>query len=561
MDISVNHSPSKDGALWPKGSWPGSVRLATTPSNGVSRCGLPPAERPWPQRAAEADLRVLLIEDNGGDADLVAEYLEDSHLEIDLSFTPRLSDALLLLEEASFDCVLLDLGLPDVRGTETVRRFRRQAPDVPLVVLTGVEDAAIASMCVRLGAQEFLEKDLLGPRALAQAIELARLRVIEARVRRELVQADRLRSMGLLAAGIAHEVNNPLTVVQMNLEALAAWVHNDDDDDPTTEVSLASSIDESLDAATRMSAIVGRLNAFARQDDQPRTLVDLERVVRDARRLTEHRWRRRCRFRSMVGPTPPVLGRPSELTQVLVNLFLNATQALEGGEGGTIQVSTRVTDEWVELRVEDDGPGMTPRVLRRIFDPFFTTKGPDQGTGLGLALCRDIVEGHGGTLDARSIPGSGSTFRVGLPIAVVDECPPPPETVAEAPGRRRILVADDEPHLLRVMARLLGREHEVTTALGGEAAVTELATGRHFDIVICDLVMPKTGGGEVYEWVCEHRPELESRFVLMSGGAAHSILATLPDVRRLGKPFDRAELHTLIAKVTGEALDEEPPSQ
>ena len=162
------------------------------------------------------------MEDNRGDADLVEEFIEESPLQAELVVTPRLGEALELLSQMEFDCVLLDLGLPDARGQSAVKRFRSRAPRVPLVVLTGLEDAGTAQACVQLGAQEYLEKARLDPRSLTQAVSLAMLRVSEARARRELLQADRLRSVGLLAAGVAHEINNPLTYLEVNLEHLQA---------------------------------------------------------------------------------------------------------------------------------------------------------------------------------------------------------------------------------------------------------------------------------------------------------------------------------------------------
>ena len=505
---------------------------------------------------------MLVIEDNAGDADLVDEFLRESHLEVELTFTQRMGTAITILAEEPVDCVLLDLGLPDVRGTETVLRLRAVAADVPLVVLTGTEDAAIAGACVRLGAQEYLEKARLGPRSLAQAIELAMLRVSEARARNELLQHDRLRSVGLLAAGIAHEVNNPLTVLQMNLENLGELTERGEVGDGLRSL-LRSEVAECRDSASRIATIVGRLNSFARADeDQPKTLVAIDQAIRDAYRLTEHRWRAHCHVETDLHHTPAVLGYPGELTQVFVNLLLNAAQAIEAGGGSVIRVRSRIAGGMVEVRVEDDGPGMEARVLRRVFDPFYTTKARAEGTGLGLALCQGIIKGHGGTLQAESNPGEGSTFTVRLPMSqgalprIVR-----PSTLAPARGRHRVLLVDDDPVLLRVIGRLLRKHHDVVAADGGEAAIAEMATGATFDVVLCDLTMPKVDGGTVYQWIVDHRPELEDRFVLMSGGASDAVVSSLPELRRLGKPFDREKVLATISEVADRPLDDGPTTR
>ncbi|HJK90284.1 MAG TPA: response regulator [Polyangiaceae bacterium LLY-WYZ-15_(1-7)] len=494
------------------------------------------------------------MEDNRGDADLVEEFIEESPLQAELVVTPRLGEALELLSQMEFDCVLLDLGLPDARGQSAVKRFRSRAPRVPLVVLTGLEDAGTAQACVQLGAQEYLEKARLDPRSLTQAVSLAMLRVSEARARRELLQADRLRSVGLLAAGVAHEINNPLTYLEVNLEHLQAEL---EESLPADARSPREVVAECRDGVGRIGRIVGRLNGFARTDEgTPPSLLHVDTIVQDARRLTRHQWQPYCRYEEQLGMTPPVLGWPGELTQVLVNLLLNAAHAIGKQGRGRIRVSTRRVGEHVEIAVEDDGPGMLPYELRRAFDPFFTTKRREEGTGLGLALCREIARRHQGTLEAESAPGAGATFVLRIPIgeprAVSHERLKP----VKRDARRRILFVDDEAILRRSVERLLARHHDLVMAADAESAIERLEGGAPFDLVLCDLTMPGIGGRGLWRWIGEQRPELVSRFVLMSGGMPDELPAGLPAAPRLSKPFRREELEQVIAAV-GASRDNE----
>ncbi len=532
------------GSSWHASSFPDRP-LANEGSSGtyIAR------ERRGGRRLEGDTKRILIVEDNAGDADLVAEHFEDSYLDVELLVTPRLSSATAILREEPIDCVLLDLGLPDVRGTETVVRLREVAPDVPVVVLTGFDDAAIAGSCVRLGAQEYLEKGQLSPRSLAQAVELAMLRVSESRVRRELLQNDRLRSIGLLAAGIAHEVNNPLTVLHMNLQALQDWVTRQARDQSFRDIIEPILVD-CQDGADRIARIVGRLNAFARADEeQPRTVLDVEQTIHDAVRLTTHQWRGHCELELDIQSLPKVFGYPGQLTQVLVNLLLNAAQAIGPVGRGLIRIETRMRDQMVEIQVIDDGPGMPPAVLRRVFDPFYTTKDRSQGTGLGLALCQGIIKGHGGSLTAVSTPGDGSTFTITLPPSDRDVTHEDARKRSIHPPRRRVLVVDDELPILKAVSRLLRNHHDVTVAQGGRAALDILSQGVDFDVVLCDHAMPDLDGSQVYRWLMTHRPSLVNRFVVMSGGVTEDVASTLSDVFQLGKPFQLTTLIEMIEEV------------
>jgi CheY-like chemotaxis protein len=229
---------------------------------------------------------------------------------------------------------------------------------------------------------------------------------------------------------------------------------------------------------------------------------------------------------------------------------LNAVEAMP--EPGELRVRTLVDDAGrVAFEVRDTGSGMAPDVQARIFDPFFTTKPVGRGTGLGLAICHQIVRAFGGEITVRSTPGQGSTFRVSLPPA---EGPASPIRPADGPrpgerARRRVLIVDDEPQLLRMLEGML-EDHEVDATSSANEALQRLLNGPSFEVVLCDLMMGGMTGMQLYEELRRERPEMASRIIFMTGGAftseAREFLARVPN-RCLEKPFSGEELEAELA--------------
>lgn len=246
---------------------------------------------------------------------------------------------------------------------------------------------------------------------------------------------------------------------------------------------------------------------------------------------------------------PLVEADEPRLGQLFLNVVTNALQALEenaSGEDNEIRVCTRTApDGAAVVEIADNGPGIRADILGRLFEPFFSTKAAGVGTGLGLPICRSIVAALGGTIIIESEVGRGTTCRVTLParsVAVARPGTPPPAPPAAV--SRRVLVVDDEPALLKMLAEELGREHEVRIASSGSEAI-ELVLGEAFDVVLCDVMMPSTSGIDVYEAARRRRPGLEQRFVFMTAGAytanARAFLASVPN-KKLEKPFSYEEL-------------------
>ena len=361
-----------------------------------------------------------------------------------------------------------------------------------------------------------------------------------------MVVADRMASIGVLAAGVAHEINNPLAYVHANLVIAEQELAR-----AARAPGLSEAIAAAREGTDRVRGIVRDLKTLARGDEEHLEAVELRAVVESAVTIARRSIEPRARLTLALAEVPAVRGNRARLGQVVLNLLLNAAEAIAEGrrETNEIAVSTAVaSDDYVVLTVRDTGSGIEPGDLRRIFDPFFTTKGPGLGTGLGLSICHRIVTSLGGRMEVESTPGAGTTFRMLLRAAAPEATIPSPSPVrpAEREGKRaRVLVVDDEPQLLSVLAIVLSEHHEVVTLSDAKAALELLLHDDSFDVVICDLMMAPMTGIELHDALRAERPGRERRMVFMTGGAftehASAFLARTPQ-RRLDKPFDMKRL-------------------
>jgi CheY-like chemotaxis protein/two-component sensor histidine kinase len=307
--------------------------------------------------------------------------------------------------------------------------------------------------------------------------------------------------------------------------------------------------------AQRVARIVTELRSFARPRASQVAAADLARCVEWALRVTAHEFSHRASLVTEVDPVPPVGMDETQLGQVLVNLLVNAAHAIPPGDVDHNRVTLRAQAEsaaLVRIEVHDTGEGMSRAVLDHIFDPFFTTKRVGVGTGLGLAICHGIVTSAGGRIEAQSVPGNGSTFRVFLPVAKAKPEAHRDREPAAAQRHARILVIDDEEMVLRLF-RLALNEHEVREATRAKDALELLEAGETFDLIICDLMMPNMTGVEFYERLLASRPELAKRVVFLTGGAVSShtrdFIQSVSNTC-LSKPFDldglRRSIRTLL---------------
>jgi CheY-like chemotaxis protein/two-component sensor histidine kinase len=388
-----------------------------------------------------------------------------------------------------------------------------------------------------------------------------------------MLEMDRMIAVGTLAAGVGHEINNPLAYVIANmsflgqeLPELTAQLRLLRREEPAgagqkellrTLDRLQESIQalsEAREGAERVRKVVKDLKNFSRADEHQPQAVDVHPAVDFAARVAWNELRHRARLVKDYGRTPLVKGNASRLGQVFLNLLVNAAHAIPEGhsEANEIRVVTgadalgRAT-----IEVRDTGGGMTPAVRARIFEPFFTTKPAGQGTGMGLSICQGIVSGLGGELTVESEPGQGTTFRVTLPPAPPDAAPTPeaPPTVRFA-RRGRVLVVDDEPLVGTAVARVLRRHHDVVAVSRAEDAWQRLLRGEMFDVIFCDLMMPDLSGPEFHRRVAERFPELARHLVFVTGGAftteSRQFLESVPNLV-LEKPLEEARLLSALS--------------
>jgi PAS domain S-box-containing protein len=390
----------------------------------------------------------------------------------------------------------------------------------------------------------------------------------------KLLEADRLTALGILSAGVAHEINNPLAYVLLNLEYLKRELPKAAGDASRIE-SLMVRVQDACHGADRVASIVRDLRTFARGEETARQPVSLETVIEAAVNIAYPEIRTRARLERRYQTVPAVDGNAGRLEQVFLNLLLNAAQAFpEDSEevDNLIRVSLRAEGDHVVAEVADNGPGIAPELLGRIFDPFFTTKPVGVGTGLGLPICRGIVQTHGGEITVDSKHGAGAVFTLSFPASKLSPIMPsrksdrtPLETGKEH-ERGRVLVVDDESVVAHTLKVLLQGEHDLVVAQSGAEALELLqgegATTRTYDAILCDLMMPGMTGMELFEVLRREYPTLAGRVVFMTGGVSmmrvSEFLESVPNAK-FEKPFDIAELrrtlHSLVAKARAK-----PPS-
>jgi signal transduction histidine kinase/DNA-binding response OmpR family regulator len=380
------------------------------------------------------------------------------------------------------------------------------------------------------------------------------------RLQVSLAQSDRLASLGALAAGVAHEINNPLAYVLSNItyatdELRTGGAHLDRARLDETIAALG----EAFDGAQRVRRIVRDLKMFSRPENEGVAKVNVEQVLESTINMANNEIRHRAQLVREFAGVPPIDANDSRLGQVFLNLLVNAAQAIPEGHASQneIRVTTRLDPRGrVRVDVKDSGSGIPAEILGRIFDPFFTTKPVGVGTGLGLAICHGLITGLGGEISVESTVGRGTTFSVYLPVAKakVDEAPAAKPVVVLRRGR--VLVVDDEPMVGKALVRMLGAQHQLTVATRAREVLEQLTRGERFDVIVCDLMMPDISGMELHAEVLRLDAEQARRMVFATGGAfsleAREFLEKVPNLR-LDKPFDLGDLQRALLEHLGAA--------
>lgn len=473
--------------------------------------------------------------------------------------------------------VVVILSVLVVSLVQHVRRMRRGEPGASGIVagltiylLCIIEEGLVASGVVKfmyLASPGYVFAVLpltiqLLQRFVDDARRLSELSVrltteVEARTverdeaRESLVQQQRLAALGRLAAGVGHEINNPLQYLLFHLEELRGTLG------PEHGASVRDSLQQAIDGARRIGRVVTSLRAYGARSERF-TPINLPDVVQAALRIASPQLRHRVQIRTTLQPTPLVMGDEGQLVQMIVNPLVNAAQSLatlpEGHEA-VVTVSTRTTEDGqAELSVADNGPGFDPAVLPALGEPYVTTRAQSGGTGLGLFVTRGLVAAHGGTITLENAALGGAVVRVRMPAAPTMHVPPEPEArVASRPlPAARVLVVDDEPALLAVMQRALGRMgHSVLLAPNGRAALA-LVEAQSFDVVVTDLMMPEMSGAGLASALADRHPLLRRRLIVMTGGAVtpddEAFLAR-EDVVVVNKPVSLSDLDAAMRRV------------
>jgi len=407
--------------------------------------------------------KVLYMEDDPTQARLVKKCLERAGFVVEWAGDGHEGLAAWEAQPKAYEALIVDQTMPGLSGLEVLRAIAAHGELPPTVMVTGTGNEHIAVEAMKLGVSDYLVKDLEGgfvnvlPLAVSRAIEQHRLRAEKRQMESELARAQRLEAVGRLAAGIAHEINTPTQYLGDNarflqdafqelcglitelerlvraarenqlheslLEEIEAKIRAADLDFLSREIPLA--LRQTLEGIEHVSGIVAAMKEFAHPANGQKQAVDLNHIILGALTLCRSEWKYVAEVETDLDPElPPVSCFPTDLNRVIMNLVLNAAQAIaekaqqSGGEyQGRIIIRTRYEHPWVEIRVEDNGIGIPPEIQSHVFDLFFTTKKIGQGSGQGLAIAHTIVvDKHGGTINFQSTPGEKTVFVVRLPV-------------------------------------------------------------------------------------------------------------------------------------------------
>jgi PAS domain S-box-containing protein len=376
------------------------------------------------------------------------------------------------------------------------------------------------------------------------------------RAEQQLLTTSKLASVGELASGVAHELNNPLTGIIGYAQLLTSRGNVPQD--------VKTDLDRIYHESQRAAKIVQNLLSFARQRKPHKAYLDVNELIQETLELRDYELRTSNIgiYVNLAPGLPWVIADYHQIQQVILNILINAEQALaEGKRRGRITVTTSAVEGYVEISIADNGPGIAREDIGRLFDPFFTTKEVGSGTGLGLSVCHGIVTEHGGKIDVESQKGKGATFTIELPLAtsgeaVVEEKEPAAKT--SRPQRQRangrILIVDDEPSINDVLTRALSEHGYVTdSALTAKTALQKIA-GNNYELYIIDLKMPRTSGKRLYQIMRQRYPSLAEKVVFITGDtttpATQNFLASTGKPY-LAKPFGSDQVIELVEETIG----------
>ena len=446
-------------------------------------------------------IRILLVEDNPTDVLTFEQYLaEIPEINFKFDHVERLERALEFLSRQDCDVVLLDLGLPDSQGMATVIALRTQVQDIPILVLTGLNDEAVGLQAMQNGAQDYLIKNQVRAPLLGKAIRYAFERH---QMERIVKRSEKLQALGTLSGGIAHDFNNILLAVAGNAKLALELL-------PPGHVAYPCVL-EIAKAASRAVALTKKIQVFSQQQETHRRPMQLSPVVEEALSLLHSALPTQLEIHKNFPPDLPLVqADASQVHQIIINLATNSAEALGdkhgrleicadpihlNGNGATLSGKLSPGD-YVRLSVKDTGPGMDKQTLAHAFEPFFTTKTQGRGTGMGLAIVHGIMKNHMGEVTAYSEPGKGTVFNLYFPMAEGGATTLPVSTPAPSGRGQHILYVDDEEPLVLLVTRTLKRlGYRVSGFTNPLEALSVLRSNPcDFQAIVTDLSMPQMSG-------------------------------------------------------------------
>jgi two-component system, cell cycle sensor histidine kinase and response regulator CckA len=484
-------------------------------------------------------INILIVEDLVADAELIERELRRANI----PFTSRRVDTkeefLTALRDFQPAVVLSDYNLPQFSGPEALRLLKKTGSSAPFILITGSLTEEVAVSCMKDGAHDYILKTGLTrlPSAVQSALE--KIKTIEEKIRAEaalqkseeqLRMSQKLEAVGQLAGGVAHDFNNLLTVIRGYSELVLNRLDENDDNWPRVE--------EIKRAAERASTLTHQLLAFSRKQVLQPRLFDLNHLVTDLSKMLRRLIGENIEMTTIIGQEAPINADHGQIEQVLMNLVVNARDAMPQGGRLTVETSRVEFDEayagahfsvqpgsYVMLAVSDTGSGMDAETRKHIFEPFFTTKEQGKGTGLGLSTVYGIVKQSGGNIWLYSEPGQGTVFKVYLPAAETNAEPiVTPDRVDLPRGTETIVIVEDEPQIRNLALDCLAHYgYEVLSASNGLEALQLIESlQRPINLILTDVVMPKLSGRELSERISALLPS--AKVLFMSGYTNDSVV-------------------------------------
>jgi len=445
---------------------------------------------------------------------------------------------------------LIGLGLAPSLGVDLVDRMPAAGQGIDQIVPPMI----LAFITVLAHNNTRIEREAIGA---ATAAERKR---VEAQQVNRLQRSEQMALVGRLAVGVAHEVNNPLAYIGANIDFTAKRLGKDDDRKWSEEIEA---LRDASDGVHRIADIVNQLNAHGRQDEESVRPIRLRDSLELTLQILRNQLRHRARIYRQYTDHPVVQADPGRLTQVFLNVLVNASQALPIGKRTEheIRIELRCEGRDAVVEITDTGRGIDPELLERVTEPFFTTHDIGQGVGLGLSISDAIVRAYGGTLLLSSQLGRGTCVRIRLPLSEgepvtlrEDDDLPPPAVASppSSPPELRLLLIDDDATVRRGLSRVLpgnlvqaGHVHEAFEAIDDDPA---------FDAIICDVMMPDLSGIDFYRELSQRYPELTSRVLFLTGGVFEPSAREFideHDIPVLTKPVSRQDLMAAVEEVMG----------